>query len=120
MDRTVTKTPCILVADDQADLREALRLLLKGEGFAVETAESTAAALAVLAQREVDCALIDLNYARDTTSGEEGLSLLSRIQALDIFLEMKQAELDFLIDKHSRENKPAGPLSPASPPRQTF
>jgi DNA-binding NtrC family response regulator len=82
MGRVMTRAPRILVADDQADLREALHLLLKGEGFAVETADSVAAALAVLSAREVDCALIDLNYARDTTSGEEGLSLLSRMQAL--------------------------------------
>ncbi len=79
----MTSPPRILVADDQADLREALLLLLKGEGFAVETVESVAAALAALTRHELDCALIDLNYARDTTSGEEGLDLLSRIRSLD-------------------------------------
>jgi len=79
-------TPRILVADDQADIREALHLLLKGEGFAVEAAASVSAALAALAKGDFDCALIDLNYARDTTSGDEGLSLLSRIHTLDPLL----------------------------------
>jgi DNA-binding NtrC family response regulator len=83
MSRIMTTAARVLVADDQADVREALRLLLKGEGFAVETADSVAAALGVLAAREIDCALIDLNYARDTTSGDEGLNLLSRIHLLD-------------------------------------
>ncbi len=86
MNRVRVDTPRILVADDDADVREALRLLLKGEGFAVDTAASVAEALTTLAEREVDCALIDLNYARDTTSGEEGLDLLSRAHALDATL----------------------------------
>jgi DNA-binding NtrC family response regulator len=79
-------TPRVLVADDQADVREALHLLLKGEGYAVEATASVNAALAALAKGDFDCALIDLNYARDTTSGEEGLSLLSRIHVLDPLL----------------------------------
>ena len=78
--------PCVLVADDQADVREALRLLLKGEGFAVEAVDSVAAALQALAKREYDCALVDLNYARDTTSGAEGLDLVSRLRSLDATL----------------------------------
>ncbi|HKN48133.1 MAG TPA: response regulator, partial [Candidatus Polarisedimenticolia bacterium] len=73
----------ILIADDQQDVLEALRLLLKGEGYATDLAASPAAALAALAAREFDALLIDLNYTRDTTSGREGLDLLSRIQALD-------------------------------------
>jgi DNA-binding NtrC family response regulator len=73
----------VLVADDQADVREALRLVLKSEGFGVETVGSPGAVLSALGSREYDAVLIDLNYARDTTSGEEGLDLLSRIQALD-------------------------------------
>ncbi|PYQ01378.1 MAG: sigma-54-dependent Fis family transcriptional regulator, partial [Acidobacteria bacterium] len=73
----------VLVADDQADVREALRLLLKAEGYAIETAASPAELLSALQKREVDVALIDLNYARDTTSGQEGLDLLTRLQALD-------------------------------------
>jgi DNA-binding NtrC family response regulator len=78
-----TSDPRVLIADDQADVLEALRLLLKGEGFHLETASSPAGVLAALEAREFDVALIDLNYARDTTSGEEGLNLLSRIQGLD-------------------------------------
>jgi DNA-binding NtrC family response regulator len=73
----------ILVADDQADVLEALRLLLKGEGYKAEAVNSPARALAVLEQREFDVVLMDLNYARDTTSGQEGLDLLARIQSLD-------------------------------------
>ncbi len=76
----------ILVADDQKDVLEALRLLLKGEGLECETASSPAAALAALEARDFDAALIDLNYARDTTSGEEGLDLLARVRELDAHL----------------------------------
>src|SRR5438034_4538034 len=75
--------PRILVADDQADVLAALRLLLKGEGFTIETASSPAGVLRVLDSQELDIVLIDLNYARDTTSGSEGLDLLRRIQAQD-------------------------------------
>jgi DNA-binding NtrC family response regulator len=89
MDKTASKPVIrptasrILVADDQADVLEALRLLLKGEGFHLETANSPAGILAALDAREFDVILMDLNYARDTTSGEEGLDLLTRIQNID-------------------------------------
>ena len=73
----------ILVADDQRDVLEALRLLLKGEGFESETVSSPAAVIAALERRDYDAVLIDLNYARDTTSGAEGLDLLARIRELD-------------------------------------
>src|SRR4026208_757846 len=73
----------VLIADDQPDLPDALRLLLTAEGFQLETASSPAGVLAAIEAREFDVALIDLNYARDTTSGEQGLQLLSRIQGLD-------------------------------------
>jgi DNA-binding NtrC family response regulator len=73
----------ILVADDQPDVREALRLLLKGEGFETETVASPSAVLSAIEAREFDAVLIDLNYARDTTSGQEGLDLLSNIRAKD-------------------------------------
>jgi len=73
----------ILVADDQADVLQALRLLLKAEGCEIETATSPAGVLAAVDARDFDVALIDLNYTRDTTSGEEGLTLLSRLQQLD-------------------------------------
>src|SRR6202158_778586 len=73
----------ILIADDQADVLAALRLLLKGEGFEIETASSPAGVSKALESQEVDVVLIDLNYARDTTSGSEGLDLLNRIQSAD-------------------------------------
>lgn len=73
----------ILLADDQADIRESLRLLLKNEGFDPQLASSPAEVLAAIESREFDAVLMDLNYTRDTTSGQEGLDLLSRIQSLD-------------------------------------
>jgi DNA-binding NtrC family response regulator len=79
----VTQAPRILIADDQRDVLDALRLLVKGEGWQPDTVGSPAAALKALEQREYDAVLIDLNYARDTTSGEEGLDLLARIHAAD-------------------------------------
>jgi DNA-binding NtrC family response regulator len=78
--------PRVLIADDQRDVLEALRLLLKGEGLECETASSPAGVLAALEARERDAALIDLNYTRDTTSGKEGLDLLARIQEIDASL----------------------------------
>jgi DNA-binding NtrC family response regulator len=76
----------ILIADDQADVLEALRLLLKAEGFQIEAVTSPAAVASALESREYDVLLMDLNYTRDTTSGQEGLDLLARIQALDAML----------------------------------
>jgi len=73
----------VLIADDQADVVEALRLLLKSEGFEIETAHSPAGILAALESRDFDVVLMDLNYTRDTTSGQEGLDLLARIQGMD-------------------------------------
>ncbi|MEO8562997.1 MAG: sigma-54 dependent transcriptional regulator [bacterium] len=78
--------PRILIADDQPDVLEALRLLLKGEGFVVETVSSPAALIRAADGAEYDLTLIDLNYTRDTTSGLEGLTLLGRLQALDATL----------------------------------
>src|SRR5690242_16567311 len=75
--------PRILVADDQRDVIEALRLLLKPEGYQVGAVSSPAGVLEALQKQEFDAALIDLNYTRDTTSGQEGLDLLSQIQAAD-------------------------------------
>jgi DNA-binding NtrC family response regulator len=79
-------TPRILIADDQIDVLEALRLLLKSEGFLIETATSPQQILTALESREFDALLMDLNYTRDTTSGQEGLDLLTRIQTLDATL----------------------------------
>jgi DNA-binding NtrC family response regulator len=73
----------LLIADDQRDVLEALRLLLKPEGFVIEAVTSPSGVLDALQSREFDAVLIDLNYTRDTTSGQEGLDLLSRIQATD-------------------------------------
>jgi DNA-binding NtrC family response regulator len=73
----------VLIADDQQDVLMALRLLLKGEGYETESASSPAGVLAAVESRDFDAVLMDLNYARDTTSGQEGLDLLCRIQALD-------------------------------------
>jgi DNA-binding NtrC family response regulator len=73
----------ILIADDQADVLEALRLLLEDDGHAVTPAASPAEALARLETQDFDLALLDLNYTRDTTSGQEGLDLLERIRAID-------------------------------------
>ena len=71
--------PRILVADDQADILSALKLLLKREGFDVATATSPAGALDIAAREHVDVALVDLNYSRDTTSGEEGVALVGEL-----------------------------------------
>src|SRR5207244_718258 len=76
--------PRILVADDQPDVLEALKLLLKGEGYDVQTATSPRAVLTALDARDFDALLIDMNYTRDTTSGAEGLDLLTRLQALEM------------------------------------
>jgi DNA-binding NtrC family response regulator len=77
------RTPSILIADDQADVLEALRFLIKGEGYQSEAVTSPAAALHAIEARDFDAVLMDLNYTRDTTSGQEGLDLLNRIQTLD-------------------------------------
>lgn len=72
-----TTRPRILIADDQTDVLDALRLLLKGHGYATQGVTSPADLIAALAHGEFDLLLMDLNYARDTTSGQEGLDLLS-------------------------------------------
>jgi DNA-binding NtrC family response regulator len=72
----------ILIADDQADVLQALRLLLKAEGYRVDTAASPAEVALQLQDAEYDVVLLDLNYARDTTSGAEGMDLLRRIRAV--------------------------------------
>ena len=73
----------VLVVDDQVDLVRALKLLLGGEGFEVTTVNSPRAALDVASRQQFDLALIDLNYTRDTTSGQEGLELLAALRKLD-------------------------------------
>ena len=78
----VTRTR-ILVADDQREVREALRLLFKAEGVDAVSVDSPRAALETLKKERFDAALIDLNYARDTTSGAEGMELLRDIRKSD-------------------------------------
>jgi DNA-binding NtrC family response regulator len=73
----------ILIADDQPDVIEALRLLLKPEGFEIETASSPGGVIRAVGARQFDLVLIDLNYTRDTTSGSEGLELLEHLHAFD-------------------------------------
>lgn len=76
----------ILIADDQPDVLEALRLLLKRQGYEIETVSSPAAVVAALDGQTFDLLLMDLNYARDTTSGREGLDLLARVRSKDSLL----------------------------------
>jgi DNA-binding NtrC family response regulator len=73
----------ILIADDQRDVLEALRLLLKSEGIACVAAGHPDEVLDALRTREFGAVLMDLNYTRDTTSGKEGMELLARLRALD-------------------------------------
>ena len=79
----MTSPARLLIADDQPDVLAALRLLAKGAGHQTDTVDSPEAVLAALERRDYDVVLIDLNYARDTTSGLEGLDLLRRIHAAD-------------------------------------
>ncbi|HEY0784387.1 MAG TPA: sigma-54 dependent transcriptional regulator [Acidobacteriaceae bacterium] len=73
----------LLIADDQPHILDALELLLQPEGYLLERAGTPAMVLAALASQSFDGLLIDLNYTRDTTSGQEGLELLTRVQALE-------------------------------------
>jgi DNA-binding NtrC family response regulator len=73
----------ILIADDQSDVLEALRILLKGEGYQTEAVTSLRAMLNALEKRDYALLMMDLNYTRDTTSGQEGLDVIPRIQAID-------------------------------------
>lgn len=83
MGTLATHIPRTLIADDQPDVLAALRLLLKGAGYQAEAADSPKGVLKAIRKRQFDVVLIDLNYARDTTSGQEGLDLISQIQAED-------------------------------------
>ncbi len=83
---TPSPKPRILIADDQREIREALRLLLKSEGYDTESAASPAEVIQAVSTRELDAVLMDLNYSRDTTSGKEGLNLLARVRSIDATL----------------------------------
>lgn len=78
-----TRAPLILIADDQPDVVESLRLLLKGEGIETQPFASPDALIEALKSHRADAVLLDLNYTRDTTSGEEGLSAIGSIRAID-------------------------------------
>ncbi len=82
-DKEKRERPRILAADDQQHVLEALELLLRPQGYEVETAKSVALVRSALATGSYDALLIDLNYTRDTTSGQEGLDLLAEIVGLD-------------------------------------
>src|SRR5580658_10710633 len=78
------ESPCkLLVADDQPHILEALRLLLKPEGYELEMVRMPALVLEALSHDSFDGVLIDLNYTRDTTSGQEGMDLVVRIKEID-------------------------------------
>ncbi len=78
--------PRVLIADDQPDVLEALRILLKGAGIQSEAAASPAQVISAVERSEFDAVLMDLNYTRDTTSGKEGLDLLTELQGLEATL----------------------------------
>jgi sigma-B regulation protein RsbU (phosphoserine phosphatase) len=96
------ESPRVLIADDQAHIREALALLLKNEGFVSETVSSPTAVVDAVRNRNFDVLLLDMNYARDTTSGDEGLELLSRIRELDsslpVVLMTAWASIDLAVE----------------------
>jgi CheY-like chemotaxis protein len=73
-------TPRALIADDQPDLLTALRLLLRNAGYQTKAVTSPAEVLDAIKESDFDLVLMDLNYARDTTSGQEGLDLITNIQ----------------------------------------
>src|SRR5256885_14846802 len=73
----------ILIADDQNDVLEALRILLKGEGHQTDAVTSLAGVFQALEKKDYALLIMDLNYTRDTTSGQEGLEVIPKIQALD-------------------------------------
>ena len=99
-------TPHVLIADDQKDVLESLRLLLKGEGYQTETVTSPGGVIEAVKARDFDCLLMDLNYTRDTTSGEEGLDLLAQLHTLDrtlpVVVMTAWASLDVAIEAMRR------------------
>jgi DNA-binding NtrC family response regulator len=73
----------VLIADDQRDVLEALRILLKGEGHQTESVTSVSGIFNALQQRDYALLMMDLNYTRDTTSGQEGLEVIPKIREID-------------------------------------
>ncbi len=85
---SLAPAPRVLIADDQPDVIAALRLLLKSEGYATEAARSPAAVIRAVEAHDYALVLMDLNYERDTTSGQEGLELLQKLQSIDSSLPL--------------------------------
>src|SRR4051794_38521743 len=82
--QTASEAPCrLLVADDQPHILEAIRLLLKPEGYDLEMVRTPALAVEAMTRETFDGALVDLNYTRDTTSGREGMELVALIREMD-------------------------------------
>ena len=104
--RLATDSPRLLIADDQPDVLEALRLLLKSEGYKLETANAPAAVLEAVDGHDFDVVLMDLNYTRDTTSGQEGLDLLTQLRrrdpALPVVVMTAWGSVDVAVDAMRR------------------
>jgi DNA-binding NtrC family response regulator len=81
--QAASRRPRALIADDQREVREALRLLLKAEGYETETAASPPEVIEAVTRHPLDVVLMDLNYTRDTTSGKEGVDLIPRLRSID-------------------------------------
>src|SRR5438874_7223817 len=104
LDNTVATR--ILLADDQRDVLEALRILLKGEGYQTEAVTSLAAVFNALEKKDYSLLRMDLNYTRDTTSGQEGLAAIPKIQEIDdtlpIVVMTAWATIDLAVDAMKR------------------
>jgi len=96
----------ILLADDQRDVLEALRILLKGEGYQTEAVTSLAAVFNALEKKDYALLVMDLNYTRDTTSGQEGLTAIPKIQEIDstlpIVVMTAWASIDLAVEAMKR------------------
>jgi len=96
----------ILLADDQRDVLEALRILLKGEGYQTEAVTSLAAVFNALEKKDYALLVMDLNYMRDTTSGQEGLAAIPKIQEIDntlpIVIMTAWATIDLAVEAMKR------------------
>src|SRR3954451_12277988 len=103
----------ILIADDQNDVLEALRILLKGEGHQTDAVTSLAGIFQSLEKRDYALLIMDLNYTRDTTSGQEGLEVIPRIQAIDntlpIVVMTAWATIDLAVEAMKRAARDFGP-----------
>ncbi|HWN24575.1 MAG TPA: sigma-54 dependent transcriptional regulator [Candidatus Sulfotelmatobacter sp.] len=96
----------ILLADDQRDVLEALRILLKGEGYQTEAVTTLAAVFSALEKKDYALLVMDLNYTRDTTSGQEGLAAIPKIQEIDnvlpIVVMTAWASIDLAVEAMKR------------------